>query len=66
LLEQYANQNPDDALVTTMGMEMEINTFFRLQSPSVIAKLNEQFPKLGDSPSPREVFLKLRELRNNW
>jgi len=66
LLEQYANQNPDDALVTTMGMEMEINTFFRLQSPSVIAKLNEQFPELGDSPSPREVFLKLRELRNNW
>ena len=47
-------------------MEREMNTFFRLQSPSVIVRLLEQFPEMGDSPSPRVVFLKLRELRNSW
>jgi len=66
MLEQYRGQDPDDALVTTLAQEREMNTFFRLQSPSVIAKLAEDFPEIGDSPSPRAVFLKLRELRNSW
>lgn len=66
MLTEYANQDPNDALVTTLAMEHEMNTFFRLQSPSVIARLQEQFPEIGDSPSPKDVFLKLRELRNSW
>ena len=47
-------------------MEKEINTFFRLQSPSVIARLREAFPDLRDAPDARTVVLKLRELRNSW
>lgn len=66
LMSEYANQDPNDALVTTLAQEREINTFFRLQSPSVIARLQESFPELRDAPSPEDVFLKLRELRNNW
>ncbi|NCF50622.1 MBL fold metallo-hydrolase [Gammaproteobacteria bacterium] len=66
MLEDYADQDPDDALVTTLAQEREINTFFRLDSPTVIARLREQFPDIGDSPAPRTVFLKLRELRNSW
>ena len=31
-------QNPDNARVTTLAEEKEINTFFRLQSPTVIAR----------------------------
>ena len=65
-MSEHANQDPNDALVTTLAQEREINTFFRLQSPSVIARLQESFPELGDAPSPEDVFLKLRELRNNW
>lgn len=64
--KDYENQDPDDALVTTMADERDINTFFRLQSPSVVAKLAEEFPELGDKPDARAVFLKLRELRNRW
>ncbi len=60
------SHDPDAALVTTLGQEKEFNTFFRLGSPSVIARLREQFPDLGESPTPRQVFLKLRELRNSW
>jgi hydroxyacylglutathione hydrolase len=53
-------------MVTTLGLEKAINTFFRLQSPSVIAQLREAFPDLADEPDARTVFLRLRELRNSW
>ena len=66
LLEEIGPQDPDDAMVSTLALEKEINTFFRLHSPSVIARLREAFPDLSDNPGPREVFLRLRELRNSW
>ncbi len=66
MIRDYENQDPANALVTSMADEREINTFFRLQSPTVVAKLAEEFPELGDNPDARTVFLKLRELRNSW
>ena len=66
MLADYENQDPEDALVTTLAQERQINTFFRLDSSSVIERLQEQFPEIGDQPDPRTVFLKLRELRNSW
>ena len=66
MLARYENQDPDDAHVTTLAEEKQMNTFFRLQNPSVIAKLREEFPEIGDDPDPKTVFLKLRELRNSW
>ena len=66
LLDDVSGQDPDAALVSTIAMEKEINTFFRLQSPSVIKTLREAFPDLPDEPDPKTVFLKLRELRNSW
>lgn len=65
-LEQLKNHDPANSPVTTMGDEKRINTFFRLQNPTVIAKLQEKFPEIGDAPDARAVFLKLRELRNTW
>ncbi len=66
LLAEVAEQDPAAALVSTLGLEKEINTFFRLQSPSVIARLREAFPDLPDEPDEKTVFIKLRELRNAW
>ncbi len=66
LLAEVAAQDPAAALVSTLGLEKEINTFFRLHSPSVIARLREAFPDLPDEPDEKTVFLKLRELRNAW
>jgi len=66
MIENFRNQDPDNALVTTMAQERDVNTFFRLQSPSVMAKLVEDFPEIGDKPNAKTVFLKLRELRNSW
>lgn len=66
MISDYQDQDPADALVTTLAQEHEMNTFFRLDSPSVIARLAEDFPEIGDNPDARTVFLKLRELRNSW
>jgi hydroxyacylglutathione hydrolase len=59
-------QDPHHARITTLGEERKINSFFRLQSPSVIAALRLKYPDLPEHPSEREVFLALRELRNHW
>lgn len=66
LLERSRNHDPAKAVVTTLGEEKRINTFFRLQNPTVIARLREVFPEIGEQPDPKTVFLKLRELRNRW
>jgi hydroxyacylglutathione hydrolase len=66
MIDQYQDQDPSDALVTTLAQERQMNTFFRLDSPSVISRLQSDFPEIGDQPDRRTVFLKLRELRNSW
>jgi len=66
LLGAVEDQDPSDAMVSTLGLEKEINTFFRLHSPSVIARLREAYSDLPEEPGPKTVFLKLRELRNDW
>ena len=66
LRDDLVGQDPDDALVTTVGLEKAVNTFFRLGNPEVIEKLREAFPALPADPDEKTVFLKLRELRNEW
>ena len=66
MLARYQDQDPNDAVVTTLAEEKTFNAFFRLQNPAIIARLRETHPELGESPSPRDVFLALRELRNSW
>lgn len=66
LLDEVQRQDPNNALVSTLALEKEINTFFRLHSPTVIEKLREAFNDLPEDPDPKTVFVKLRELRNTW
>jgi hydroxyacylglutathione hydrolase len=66
LLDRVIGQDPANAYVSTIAEEREVNTFFRLRSPSVIARLRERFPDLPENPDPRMVFIKLRALRNTW
>jgi hydroxyacylglutathione hydrolase len=66
MLDEVAGQDPSDAYISSLEVERRINTFFRLRSPTVIAKLREAFPDLPERPDERTVFLKLRELRNKW
>ncbi|MEM7283229.1 MAG: hydroxyacylglutathione hydrolase [Pseudomonadota bacterium] len=64
LLIDVGDQDPTQALVSTLGLEKEINTFFRLTNPQVIDQLRERFPDMDCDP--KSVFLRLRELRNDW
>jgi hydroxyacylglutathione hydrolase len=66
LLERVRNDAPAAAVVTRLAEEKRVNTFFRLQSPGIIARLREAFPDLDAQPDARTVFVKLRELRNRW
>ncbi len=66
LLKEMKQQDPNEALVTSIALEKDINTFFRLNNPEIIEKLRDQFPNMPADPDPKEVFLALRELRNSW
>ena len=66
MLDRVSGQDPARAYVSTIDVERGINTFFRLSSPTVIARLREKFPDLPENPDRQTVFLKLRELRNTW
>ena len=66
LADLETSHDPTKPLVTTLAQEKNVNTFFRLRSRTVIARLAEAFPDMPAAPTPREVFLRLRELRNSW
>lgn len=63
LIDSCESEKP---FVTTIALERRINTFFRLASKTVIEKLRESFSEISEDSTPKEVFLKLRELRNHW
>ena len=58
--------DPAHAIVTTLGLEKEINVFFRLQNAEVVRQLRARVPDLPANPTSEDVFLALRELRNKW
>ncbi len=58
--------DPATSIVTTLREEKKHNSFLRLTSPTIIAKLRESFPDLPEQPDPQTVFTRLREMRNKW
>ena len=67
LLQQLGESyDPNDPVITTLDFERRINPFFRLHCQGVIKRLKESFPELPDDPQPRDVFLRLRQLRDRW
>ena len=59
LLTKARLEQPAQATITTLGQEKEINTFLRLQNPTVIARLRTAFPDLSEQPDARTVFVRL-------
>jgi hydroxyacylglutathione hydrolase len=66
LLPKVTDHDPATSIITTLGQEKQFNSFLRLDSPELIAKLRESFPDLPERPDSKTVFTKLRELRNRW
>lgn len=61
LAQELLKEKSEDFLITTMGLEKEINTFFRLSCSEVRERLG-----FDQTISDKEVFLQLRKLRNHW
>jgi len=66
LLDQVTGQDLHAPLVTTLAMEREVNTFFRLDQATVKSQLRAALPDLPANPDAETVFVKLRQLRNSW
>jgi hydroxyacylglutathione hydrolase len=66
LLPKVTGQDPAKSMVTTLADEKKFNTFMRLDSRGVIARLRQDFPDLPEHPDAKTVFTRLRELRNKW
>ncbi|HEY5019601.1 MAG TPA: hydroxyacylglutathione hydrolase [Steroidobacteraceae bacterium] len=66
LAQRVAGLSANDMPILTLGEERQINVFFRLDCPEIIAGLKRMRPAMPAQPSPREVFLALRDLRNRW
>lgn len=61
MLNIYQTKKTEDEYpITNMGNEKQINTFLRLKESEVV----ENLP--GDTSDDKQVFLRLRELRNDW
>jgi hydroxyacylglutathione hydrolase len=65
-LARFEKVPPEDQAVLTLTEEFTVNSFFRLSEPGLIDTLRQRVPSLPAKPTPREVFLGLRELRNSW
>lgn len=65
-LKKLEKQDPHNAFVSTMKDERKINSFLRLQNETIIEELKKSFPNMSKTPNEKEVFLALRELRNDW
>jgi hydroxyacylglutathione hydrolase len=66
VLEQYQEKKDQGGfLVSTIALEREVNTFFRVDSKSVKDGVASAFG-MEDTPDEKTTFFKLRELRNQW
>lgn len=66
LLKMASIRLPSEPVFTTIKMEQDINTFFRLGNEQVRRNLFGSVESATRSLSEREVFLTLRERRNAW
>ena len=66
LLEAMRQWKSEPHFISNIAMEKAVNSFFRLGSESVRARLRSEFKELEAELSDKDVFLKLRELRNHW
>lgn len=66
LMQRVTGLAAADMPILTLGEEKQVNVFFRLDRPEIIAGLQQTRPAMRSEPTPRAVFLALRDLRNRW
>ena len=66
LAQRVTRLPPTRMPVLTLGEEQQVNVFFRLDQPEIIAGVKRARPAMLTKTTPRAVFLALRDLRNRW
>lgn len=66
LLARVTPHDPTNAYVTTLGEERRVNVFLRLTEAGVKSGVAPLLESTQTAEDPKAVFLKLRELRNDW
>ncbi len=65
LLQKCKMEDFSTSFISCLETELKVNVFFRLKERSILESLKNK-NLLSASESPQEVFLALRELRNEW
>ena len=66
LLEQVVSQDPNHAFITTIGLEKQINCFFRLENKQIKDRGRQAIRDWPKHPDAKTVFRARRSLRNSW
>jgi hydroxyacylglutathione hydrolase len=66
LAQRVTGLGAPDMPVLTLEQERQVNVFFRLDQPEIIAGARRARPAMLAEATPRAVFLALRDLRNRW
>lgn len=64
-MKKLASQKSPAPVITDMGLERQVNQFFRLEEADLQQALKKQFPA-ENLTDREEVFLRLRQLRDSW
>lgn len=64
--ERCAGLEAETQPVLTLADEQQINCFFRLDEPAVREGVRALSPRLAADAGARELFVRLRELRDKW
>jgi len=62
--DKLKNISNSDEILSTIGEEKTYNPFLRYRDDNLVKSLKEKYPDMDTDG--RSVFIKLRELRNNW
>jgi len=66
LREQFKNELDAESFVSDIGLEREINVFFRLGEQKVRSGIAAMINIDVDDLDDRQTFIELRGLRDNW
>ncbi|HEY3809247.1 MAG TPA: hydroxyacylglutathione hydrolase [Steroidobacteraceae bacterium] len=66
LAQRVTGVAPTSMPVLSLTEEKQVNVFFRLDEPEIIAGVKRARPAMLTETTPRAVFLALRDLRNRW
>ena len=64
ILNKLNEIEKSETIISTLGEEKTYNPFMRINNTDLVSSIMENYPDLDNNP--KSIFIKLRELRDNW